>query len=203
MSTETSSDAEMRRTETTLYGSWRTLMIGGALIALLGVLAIVYPFVTGVSISVFLGAALVVGAVIHVAHAFSAGGWKGTLWQIVLALVYLVAGILFLTDPVLGLMSLTLVLIAYFLIDGVVEIVMGLRLRGEPRWAWMVASGVISLVLAALIWAGLPSSAVWAVGLLFGVSLLTTGISMAMVAMGGRDAAEAADASARRSARGA
>ncbi len=193
----------MRRTETTLYGSWRTLMIGGALIALLGVLAIVYPFVTGVSISVFLGAALVVGAVIHVAHAFSAGGWKGTLWQIVLALVYLVAGILFLTDPVLGLMSLTLVLIAYFLIDGVVEIVMGLRLRGEPRWAWMVASGVISLVLAALIWAGLPSSAVWAVGLLFGVSLLTTGISMAMVAMGGRDAAEAADASARRSARGA
>ncbi len=193
----------MRRTESTLHGSWRRLMIGGALIAILGVLAIVYPFVTGLSISIFVGVALIVGAVIHVAHAFSAGGWRGALWQVVLALVYLVAGVLFLTDPVLGLVSLTLVLIAYFLIDGVVEIAMGLRLRGESRWAWLVASGVVSLVLAGLIWAGLPSSAVWAVGLLFGVSLLTTGISMAMVAMGGRDAAEAADATARRSARGA
>ncbi|MFC6836279.1 HdeD family acid-resistance protein [Halomarina ordinaria] len=201
MSHETTRDVETRRADTGLYGSWRTLLAGGVLIALLGVAAIVFPFVTGLSISIFLGAALVVGAVVHGAHAFTAEGWRGSMWQIVLGVVYLLAGVALLVNPVVGLLSLTLLLIAYFLVDGIVEIALGLRLRGEPRWGWLVASGAISVVLAALLWADFPTSAVWAVGLLFGISLLTTGVSMAMVAMTGRDEATATDTAA--SARGA
>lgn len=161
-----------------LEASWRSLEVAGIVIALLGVLGILFPYVTGISISLLLGGVLVVGALIHVAHAFRARGWKGFAWQAILAIVYAFAGISLLANPVLGLATLTILLIAYFLVSGIVETVMGLQLRGEPSWGWVVASGVLSIVLAGLLWAGFPSTAAWAVGLLFGISLLSTGISM-------------------------
>jgi uncharacterized membrane protein HdeD (DUF308 family) len=163
-------------------------MGAGVVLAVLGLLAILAPFVTGVALSILLGALLVVGSLVNVAHAFSARGWTASLWQIVLAVVYAVAGVALLVNPVVGLATLTILLIAFFLVEGVVEIVMGLRMRGEARWGWVVASGAISLLLAGLLWAGFPSSALWAVGLLFGVHLLTTGISLVAVAMMGRKA---------------
>ena len=161
----------------------RTMLAVGVVLSLLGVVAIVFPFVTGVSISIALGALLVVGALFHVAHAFGAGGWRGFALQALLAIIYALAGISLLVNPVLGLATLTLLLVAYFLADGVVEVLLGLRMRGETGSAWFVASGVISVVLAGLLWAGWPSTAAWAVGLLFGISLLSSGLSMVFVGM--------------------
>jgi uncharacterized membrane protein HdeD (DUF308 family) len=168
--------------------SWRYLIGAGIIVAALGVLAIFTPFVTGIALSIMLGALLVVGALVHAAHAFSARGWKGSIWQVVLAVVYALAGISLLANPVVGLATLTVLLIAYFVVEGIVEVVMGLRMRPESRWGWMTASGVISLLLAVLLWTGLPSTALWAVGLLFGVSLLSTGLSMVGIGMAGRKA---------------
>lgn len=173
--------------------SWRTMMVGGVLLALGGLLAIFFPFVTGLSLSVALGAILVVVGFIHGAHAFSAQGWKGALWQAVLGVVSVVAGILVLANPILGLTTLTLLLIAYFVVDGVVEIVWGARIRGQSRWGWAIASGVLSLIVAGLLWAGFPASATWAVGLLFGVGLLSTGVTMMMFGMEARNAARVED----------
>jgi len=85
----------------------------------------------------------------------------------------------------------TILLTAYFLVEGVVEIFMGFRLRPESNWGWVIASGVVSLLLAGLLWVNWPSSAAWAVGLLLGVALLSSGISMILVAWGGRRAARA------------
>jgi uncharacterized membrane protein HdeD (DUF308 family) len=168
-------------------------MAAGIIIAVLGVLAILTPFVSGVAISILLGALLVVGGFVHVAHAFSAQGWGGALWQVVLALVYGIAGIALLANPVLGLTTLTLLLIAYFLVEGLVEIVIGFKMRPESRWAWVALSGVISLALAALLWVGFPSTALWAVGLIVGISLLSTGISLIAVAMVERKASPAGE----------
>lgn len=176
-----------------LRESWRYLMGAGIVIAILGVLAIFAPFVTGVGLSILLGAFLVVGGIVHFAHAFSARGWTGSLWQIVLAIVYAVAGISLLVNPVFGLTTLTILLIIYLLVDGVAEIIVGLQSRSEPRWGWLVASGVISLVLAGLLWAGFPSTALWAIGLLFGISLLSTGISMVAIAYGVRKLPESVE----------
>ncbi len=169
-------------------------MIGGAVIAALGVLAIAFPFVTGISLSLLLGAVLIVGGAVHVAHAFAAKGWKGVAVQVLLAVVYLVAGIGLMANPLLGLTTLTILLIGYFLADGVVEIVMGLQLRPEAKWGWVVASGALSFVVAGLLLASFPSAAQWAVGLLFGVNLLVSGLSMIMVAMNGRDVARSGTA---------
>ena len=170
-----------------LATSWRSLAIVGVLTALFGVLAIVFPFVTGVSLSVLLGVLLVAGGFMHVAHAFTAQDWKGTLWQVLLAGLYGVAGIALLVNPLFTLATLTLILAAFFFADGIIETIMGLRLRGETGWAWLLASGVLGIVVGAAIWIGWPSTALWVVGLLFGINLLSTGLSMVMLAMGGRN----------------
>lgn len=182
MSSETTTAGE----ETSLATSWRALAIIGGLTALFGVLAIVFPFVTGLSLSVLLGVLLVVGGFMHVAHAFSAQGWKGALWQLLLAGLYGIAGIALMVNPLFALATVTLILAAFFLVDGVIEIGMGLRLRGQAGWGWALASGVLGVLAGIVIWTGWPSTALWVVGLLFGINLLSTGLSMIMLAMGGR-----------------
>ncbi|MCU4800108.1 DUF308 domain-containing protein [Halobacteria archaeon HArc-gm2] len=167
-----------------LETSWRSLEVGGVLMVLLGLLAVLFPFVAGVSISLVLGGLLVVGGVVHVAHAFRARGWTGFAGQVLLAVVYVFAGISLLANPVLGLTTLTLLLIAYFLVSGLVEVAVGLQLRGQPRWTLLLASGLLSLVLGGLLVVGFPSTAAWVVGLYVGVNLIATGVSMVLM---GRD----------------
>nr|WP_233274655.1 HdeD family acid-resistance protein [Haladaptatus cibarius] len=183
MSTKSESGVDV--VSSTAETSWRASMGAGAIIAVVGVLAILSPFVAGVSLSILLGALLVVGALVHVAHAFS-GGWKRFFIQGLLAVVYAIAGIALLSNPVIGLTTLTILLVAFLLAEGILEIVMGFQARSEKGWAALVVSGVLALAVAGLIWAGFPTSALWAVGLLFGVNLLVSGVSMMFMAQGSR-----------------
>ncbi|WP_458185891.1 HdeD family acid-resistance protein [Haladaptatus sp. NG-WS-4] len=167
---------------------WRGAMVAGAIIAVIGVLAIFSPFVAGVSLSILLGALLVVGSLVHVGRAFS-GGWKRFVGQGLLAVIYAIAGISLMANPVVGLTTLTILVAVFLFVEGIVEIVMGFQARGERGWGGLVVSGVLALLIASLIWVGFPSSALWAVGLLFGVNLLATGVSMMFMAQGTRTAA--------------
>ncbi|WP_343749945.1 HdeD family acid-resistance protein [Halococcus dombrowskii] len=185
MSTQTGTNPST----TPLATTWRYLAAVGLLISLLGVVAIVAPLVTGLALSALLGALLVVSGVSHGVHVFSARGWIGALSQGLLALLYVVGGIVTLVNPVLGLTTLTLVLAVVFVFNGVLEIFMGLRLRSRPNWWWPIASGVLALAVGVLLWIGWPSTAEWAIGLLFGVNLLSSGLSMVFLALNGRRAA--------------
>ncbi|SDQ28983.1 HdeD family acid-resistance protein [Natronobacterium texcoconense] len=176
--------------EYTLERGWKTLAIAGGVVGLLGILAIAFPLVTGLSVAFALGAVLVVSGIVHAAHAFTARGWNGRLWQVVLAAVSVVAGLLLLANPIVALASLTLLVIAYLLVDAVAELWMAMRMAGQPGRASIAASGLLSLVLAGLLWSGFPADAAWAVGLLVGVSLFVTGLSMAFVAISGRSVGE-------------
>jgi len=153
-------------------------ILGGALLALLGLLALLTPFITGLALSILLGAVLVVGALVHVAAAFSAGTARNVVWQVVLGVVYGLAGISILANPVLGLTTLTLLVIAFFAVEGVFEIVWAIT--GEGSALWLGLSGAVSLLLAGMLLAGFPATALWAVGVLFGIDLLVTGVSMIM-----------------------
>ncbi|WP_436908684.1 HdeD family acid-resistance protein [Halosimplex marinum] len=166
--------------------SWRYLVGVGVLISVLGGLAVLAPFATGIGVSLLLGGLLVVGAISHAVLAFRSEGLAGTAWQVALALVYAAAGASLIANPVVGLATLTILLIAYFAVEGVVEVVGGLRMRPDPRWGWMTGSGVVSLLLAGLLWVGFPSTAVWALGLLTGIHLLSTGIMLVLVGYLGR-----------------
>ena len=173
-----------------LQANWRWLAAAGVVIAILGLLAVLAPFATGLSISLLAGGLLVVSGILHFVGVFSARGWVGTIWQIVLGVVTLGAGLLILFNPLVGLLTLTILVITYLFVSGVVEIVMGLRLRGEPNWFLGVVSGSIGVLLAIMLWAGFPSTALWAVGLLFGINLLVSGATMAIIAYSARKPAD-------------
>jgi len=153
-------------------------IVGGVLLAVLGLLALFTPFITGIALSVLLGAALVVGALIHVAAAFSAGSARGVVWQAVLGIAYGFVGISILANPLLGLTTLTVLVIAFFAVEGIVQLVWAVTGAGSRLWLGL--SGAISLLLAGMLLVGFPATALWAVGVLFGVDLLVTGITMAM-----------------------
>lgn len=161
----------------------RGSILGGVLLSLLGIIAMLTPFLTGVTLSLLLGAALVVGALVHVGAAFSAGTAGNVVWQVVVGVLYSIAGISLLANPILGLATLTLLVIAFFAAEGVVEIVWAVTGAGENR-VWLGLSGVISLLLAGLLFAGFPASALWAIGVLFGVNLFVTGVSMVLYGRG-------------------
>lgn len=173
-----------------LEHGWRTLAIAGAVVGLIGLFAIAFPLVTGLSLALVFGALLVLSGVVHGVHAVTARGWKGSIWQLALGVVSVIAGLILLVNPVLGLASLTLLLVAYLLADGVAELWMAMRMADQPGRASIAVSGFISLVLAGILWAGFPASATWAIGLLVGISLLMTGMSMGIVALAGRNVEE-------------
>ncbi|MFP9190595.1 HdeD family acid-resistance protein [Natronosalvus vescus] len=176
-------------TETGAYSleeGWRTLALAGAVVAILGLLAMILPVATGIAITYVIGAMLVLGGVVHGAHAYTARGWTGTSWQVVLAAVSIAAGILLLVNPIIGLMTITLLAIGYLIVDGLAELGTSLRMGSGSGRGWIAASGVLSLVLAVFLFAGFPVTAAWFVGFVVGASLLFTGLSMVGVAYGGR-----------------
>jgi uncharacterized membrane protein HdeD (DUF308 family) len=154
-------------------------------------LALIAPFFTGLSLSILVGALLVVGALVHVAGAFSAGSFWNVIWQVVLGVLYGISGILFLANPVLGLATLSLLLIGFLLASGVVQLGWAVTGAAGGSRIWLAVSGLLTLVLAALLWAGFPLTAAWLVGVYFGVSLLTTGISIIVHARAREPAPEA------------
>lgn len=192
MSTDTQAEPEMAAEselslENALQNQGRTLMVVGGILAVLGIGAILFPFFSSLTIGLFFGAALTFAGFAHVAHAFSAPGWKGALGEILLAVVFLVAGLVMLVNPILTLATLTVVIISYFLIEGLVLFYFAWALRSERGWIWSAVAGVISLALAGLLFAGFPATAAWALGLLFGINLLVTGVSMVVVGYGARE----------------
>ncbi|SER73356.1 HdeD family acid-resistance protein [Natrinema salaciae] len=186
MSTTSTSTDGVHDEEYSLENEWRTLALAGGVVGLLGLLAMTIPFATGLSISIALGILLVAGGIVHGVHAFAAGGWRGTAWQLALAIVSVIAGVAVIAAPTIALVTLTLALVAYLVVDGLVELGTAVRMAGTPGRLSVGVSGAISLVLAGLLWIGFPASAVWAIGLLVGVSLLMTGLSMVAVAMAAR-----------------
>ena len=178
--------ASTQLTEMTTPQSWQPFIFGGIGLALVGLIAMVVPFLTGISLSLLLGGLLVVGGIVHIWHAVGVRKWRAFVWQAALAGVYIIAGVALLANPILGLAALSTLLIAFFIAEGIVEIAMGLGSRAHSGWGSLVASGVLSLVIAGLLIAGLPGSLLWAVGILFGVDLLATGLTMAFVGISNR-----------------
>ncbi len=173
-----------------LYQHWRIYLVEGIVLLLLGVAAIVVPPIAGIGITIFLGWLFLIGGVVGLVATFGARRAPGFWWSLLSAVVALLAGVSLLSNPLAGLITLTYVLIAYFVVDGVLSIVHAIEHRREQtsRWQWMVFSGVIDLVLAALIISGLPGAFAWALGLLVGIDLIFAGSSLIAMAMAARRA---------------
>src|SRR5690349_21567814 len=123
-----------------------------------------------------------------------AAQWRGFLWELLLGLLYAVAGAYLAFFPLTGIITLTILLAAMFLVEGVLEIVMAFRVRPHEGWGWLVLSGLIAVAAGALITLGLPSSAGWALGLLAGINLISIGWGFLFLALAGRRARQVAAA---------
>lgn len=170
-------------------------IIWGVLLIISGVLAIIMPLASSIGVAILLAWLIFLAGVWHLIFAFQTGRVGAFLWQVLLALVYGFAGVYMLFNPLLGVVSLTLLLAVFLLMEAVLEIALFFRLRRSRHAGWVLVDGIITLVLGFLIWMHWPASSVWVVGTLVGISLLFSGIARLMLALA--DRGEGAVSSAR------
>jgi uncharacterized membrane protein HdeD (DUF308 family) len=144
---------------------------------LLGMFAIAQPLVTGLGLAVLISWLLIIGGIAHAVSAFTArrDGASGVVWPLLVGVLYVIGGLYFLSYPLLGLGTLTLLLAIILLLEAVVWIALYVKTRTLGASPMLLANGIVTLLLGGMIWLRWPSSSVWAVGTLVGVNLLMTG----------------------------
>jgi uncharacterized membrane protein HdeD (DUF308 family) len=167
---------------------WKAFLFEGILLAILGLAAIIVPPLAGLAVTIFLGWMFLISGIAGLFVTFWARQMPGFWWSLISAVLGVVVGLILLARPVQGVLTLTIVVGAYFLAEGVTSIMYALEHRRElsERWSWMLFAGVLDLLIAAMIIAGLPGSAEWAVGLLVGINLLFGGASLIGMALAAR-----------------
>jgi uncharacterized membrane protein HdeD (DUF308 family) len=165
----------------------------GIVLLVLGLLALVVPPLATLGVTILLGWLFLASGVIGLITTFWARGLPGFLWSLVSGLLGIFAGVVLLAMPVSGAISLTFVLIAFFIIEGVASIMYAFDHRKQlsGRWGWMLFSGIVDLILAAIIFAGLPGTAAWALGVLVGINMIFGGTAMIAMALHARGSAPA------------
>jgi uncharacterized membrane protein HdeD (DUF308 family) len=156
------------------------------LMIIAGVLAIVIPPVAGFTVLLIVAWLLMFSGAFHFVFAWHTRTAGGLIWEVLLGILYLSVGVYALLHPVAGLASLTLLLAAYLLVEGVLELVLSFRLRPMRGSSWLLLDGVITLILGILIWRTWPSSTEWVIGTLVGISMLFSGISRLAISLAAR-----------------
>jgi len=165
----------------------------GIILVLLGALAIFLPLFATITITIILGWIFLASGIIGMIATFGARLAPGFWWSLVSALIAIAVGFVLLVEPIAGALSLTLVLIIFFVFEGIASAMYALEHRRElsGRWEWMFVSGIIDFVLAGIIFAGLPGTAAWALGLLVGINMIFGGVALVAIAVHSRSAARA------------
>jgi len=166
--------------------NWGWFLAMGIVFVLAGLAAIAFPLLSTIATKIFLGWIFLVGGVLMIVHSFSSSRWQGFLLGLLIGVLYVIAGGWLAFFPFTGIITLTILLAALFLAEGVLEVIMALRVRPHEGWVWLLLSGLVAAAVGIMIAMGLPSSATWAIGLLTGINLLMTGASFIALALAGR-----------------
>jgi uncharacterized membrane protein HdeD (DUF308 family) len=164
---------------------WKAFLFEGILLVILGLAAMIVPPLASLAVTIFLGWLFLISGIAGLLLTFWARQLPGFWWSLISAVLAIVAGFILLTRPVQGTLTLTIVVGAYFLAEGVATIMYALEHRRElsQRWSWLLVAGLMDIVIAGIIIAGLPGSALWAIGLLVGINLLFGGATLIGVAL--------------------
>ncbi len=149
---------------------------------LAGLVAILLPPIMGLGVTLYIGWLLLLSGIAHLIFAWKSHSAGAVVWEVLVALVYLFAGGYLILHPLAGLLSLTLLLAIYLCIEGIFEIILAFQITRSGR-AWMILEGVVTLILAIMIWRTWPFSTIWAIGTLVGISMLFSGISRLMFSL--------------------
>lgn len=162
------------------YSLW--YLVEGILLVVTGVFAIIYPFFSAVAVIVLLGWLLILSGVVQGLSLIGARHVPHFWLQLVSVILAILIGFLFLRDPAQGLLTITLLLIIFFMMEGISKVVFALTIRPFANWGWVFLSGVVGIVLSLILWASLPLTAEWLVGLLLGIELISIGAAIAFLA---------------------
>jgi len=177
-----------------LKKKWGWLLALGVLLIVLGTVGLWMSFAMTLATVIMFGALLMVGGVFQLLNAFQIKGWKSVLWHVLIALLYIAAGIVIFTDPVFASLSLTIALAWILIAVGLLRSIMAFQLRPVSGWLWPLFSGLISMLLGAMILAQWPASGFWVIGLFVAIEMIMNGWSSVFVALAARNAAKAESA---------
>ncbi len=159
-------------------------LVEGVIIAILGVFAVLMPFITSLAVEIMIGWLFIAGGLLRGLALMRAKHMPGYWWSMLGAILAIALGIVLVARPLQGVVTLTMVLVGLFLIEGFAAIFSALDFRHHMSgWGWTLFSGIVDLVLAFLIWQGWPASSAWVIGLLTGINLFFLGLSLVMLAL--------------------
>jgi uncharacterized membrane protein HdeD (DUF308 family) len=183
--TSQSFDAARDKVASMVSEHWKLFLAEGILLVVLGLLAVAVPLIAGLTVAIVFGWLFLISGIVGLFTTFAMRHAPGFWWSLLSAVLGIVVGCWLLAQPGLGLVSLTYLLIAFFIIEGIATIMFALDHRRalSGRWGWMLVSGIVDLFLAAIILAGLPGAVEWALGLIVGINMLFGGASMIGMAL--------------------
>jgi uncharacterized membrane protein HdeD (DUF308 family) len=169
---------------------WKLFLIEGIVLVILGMAAIIVPPIATLAFTLVIGWLFLISGIVGLFTTFYMRGMPGFWWSLFSAIIAIAAGVVLLWQPIAGTLTLTFILIAFFFLEGVVTIMYAIEHRNQlsGRWGWMLASGVVDLILAGIIFAGLPGTAAWALGLLVGINMVFGGVAMIGMALAAKEA---------------
>lgn len=164
-----------------LKGSWGWLLALGIIYVIMGFIMVGSPIASTYAIEVFLGFILMVGGAISVIGSFFSGNWKRFILILLSGILYLIVGYMLLKNPMAGVLTLTILLAAFLLVEGIFKIIHAFQMQPAPNWVWLLVSGIASVILAVMIWGEFPASSAFIIGLLVGIYFIINGFSMVMI----------------------
>jgi uncharacterized membrane protein HdeD (DUF308 family) len=180
-------DGIQRRLAAAIHAHWKLFLAEGIVMMVLGLLAIAVPEVATLAITLLIGWLFFIGGIFRTISVLQHRAMPGFAWSLLIAVLAILLGLILILRPIAGVLTLTIWLIVFFIIEGIAAIFLAIEHRRHlPSWGWVLLSGLVDLLLAYLIWDGWPSSAGWAIGLLVGINMVFVGLSLIMTALAAR-----------------
>jgi len=173
---------------------WRLYLIEGIVLIVLGIGAVLIPVVASLAAAIALGFMFLIGGIVGFVATVMGRHAPGFWWSLVSAIITIIAGVLMVGWPLGGAISITLVLAAYLVLDGIVAMLFAVEHRRQlsQRWGWLFVNGILDLVLAGILIWFLPFAAVWGLGLIIGIDFIFGGSSLVALALAARNAGRSA-----------
>ena len=162
------------------YSLW--YLIQGVLLVVAGVLALVYPFIASVTVVFLLAWILIASGILQGIGLIGASNVPHYWLQLISAVLAILIGVILLSSPDSGLLIMTVLLIVYFMVEGIAKVIFALTIRPFPHWGWVLGSGLVGILLALILWANMPLTSDWVLGLMLGILLVCEGAALTYLA---------------------
>lgn len=168
---------------------WKFFLAEGIFFIILGIAAIIVPQIFTIAITLFIGWLLLLGGIFQIVRAIRFSSMPGFGMWLLIGVLQVIIGYFLIAQPMKGVLTLTMLMTLYFVVEGIAKISLALTMRPLPHWGWVLFSGFTALLLAVVVWAGWPGTAAWVLGLLLGINMIFLGGSLVKISLYHKDSA--------------